>query len=125
MAFSYSYHSLLPCFCFCAGAVLSRAFSCVVGTDRSRASDPFACDGGSHYVCDESGLGSDWEYDHVPVGSCACDALVDCDCHDLWPYDPALGHVASTMASDGDGDGVVAVKRTDFLVRAIDDGEAD
>jgi hypothetical protein len=121
VAFSRPYHSLRPCSCSCARAGPSHPFSCVVGTVRSRGSDPFDCDGGLHCVCDEPGPG----FDYDGGLHCVCDALLDCGCRVLWPYDLALGHVASTMASGGGGgDGVVG-KKTGFLVRVIDGAEAE
>lgn len=121
VAFLRPYHSLRPCSCSYARDGPSRPFSCVVGTVRSRGSDPFDCDGGLRCACDESVLDSDYDGDL----HCVYDALVDCDCHVLWPYDPALGHVASTMASGGGGgDGVVG-KMTGFSVRVIDGEEGE
>jgi hypothetical protein len=96
----------------------------VVGNVRSRGSGPFDCDAGLHYVCDEYGPGFDSEYGYAQVGWCVCDAQGDYGCRVLWPYDPALAHVASTMASGDGGDGVVG-KKTGFSARVIDGAEAE
>jgi hypothetical protein len=91
-----------------------------VGTVRSIGSDPFDCDGGLRFVCDESVP----EFDCDGDLHCVCDALVDCGCRVLWPFDPALGRVVSTMASGDDGGGVVG-KKTGFSVRVIDGEEVE
>jgi hypothetical protein len=89
-------------------------------------SDPFDYDGGLHCVCDVYGLGFDSEYGRVRVGWCVYVAQEDYDCRVLCPYDPALDHVASTMANGGDGDDDGAVgKKVGFSVKEIDGEEAE
>ena len=91
-----------------------------------RGSDPFDCDGGLHCVCDVYGRGFDSEYGRVRAGWCAYVAWEDYGCRVLCPYDPALGHVASMMANDGDGgDGGAVGKKVGSSVREIDGEEAE
>ena len=70
-------------------------------------SGPFDCNGGLHCVCDVDDPGLDSKYGRVWVGWRVYVAREDYGCSVLCPYDPALGHVRSMMANDGDGDGMV------------------